>query len=219
MKNSLKMPVFAINLPHNSKRKDYVREQFKNRCEFKLNIFRGVKSKIGYIGFLKSMKKVIKLAIQSDYDFIVICSDDHEFTENYTKERFINCVIDAGNAGAKILLGGVERYGEVVPLTDDLFWVDHFSYSTFYVIYKPYYQEFLQLRLNNRISHSGMISSSTSNKFLIYPFITMEGISKNKKRGVREYSRELSTSYSQASILRLEKALYLKKYQRGRAFT
>lgn len=214
MNDFLKIPVFAISLPKNSKRRDHIREQFKNRHEFKLNIFRGVKSKIGYLGFLKSMKNVIKLAIQSDYDFIVVCSDDHEFTENYTKEKFIDCVIDAGNAGAKILLGGVERYGEVIPLTDELLWIDHFSYSTFYVIYKPYFQELLKLNLKDSISYNGIISLSTSNKFLIYPFITMEGISKSKERGIREYSRESSNSYSQVSILRLEKILYLKEYER-----
>lgn len=215
MNDSLKAPVFVINLPCNSKRRDHILEQFKNRHEFKLNIFRGVKSKIGYLGFLKSMKNVIKIAIQSDYDFIVICSDDHEFTEEYSKDRFITCVIDAGNAGAKILLGGVERYGEVIPLTDELFWIDHFSYSTFYVIYKPYFQEFLELSLNDDISCNEIISSSTSNKFLIYPFITRKGVSKNKTEGIRAYSQEISNNHSRTSILRLEKVLYLREYQKG----
>lgn len=122
--------------------------------------------------------------------------------------------MDAGNVGAKILLGGVERYGEVIPLTDELFWIDHFTDSNFYVIYKPYFQEFLELSLDDGIPYNGIISLSTSNKFLIYPFITKEGISKNKRRGIRGHQREFSDSYSQASILRLEKILYLKKYGR-----
>lgn len=219
MKESLKIPVFAINLPNNSKRRAYIQEQFKNRPEFELSVFRGVKSKTGYLGFLKSIKNVIKLVIQSDYDFVIICSDDHVFTENYKKESFINCVIDAGNAGAKVLLGGIERYGETIPLTNDLLWVDHFAESTFYVIYKSYFQELLKLNLNDGIPNNTIISSSTSNKFLIYPFITMEAISKKKKRGIQEHPREFSDNFRLESISRLEKILYLKKYQKEKGLS
>jgi hypothetical protein len=217
MKEPLKIPVFAINLSSNPKRRATIQEQFKKRDEFELNIFRGVKSKTGYLGFLKSIKKVIKLVIQSNYDFVIICSDDHVFTENYKKETFIKCIIDAGNAGAKILLGGIERYGEVIPLTDDLLWVDHFADSTFYVIYKTHFQELLQLNLNSDIPYAKIISSSTSNKFLIYPFVAKEGVSGKKERGIQECPREFSDNFRLESISRLEKIRYLKKYQEEKA--
>ncbi|NII83146.1 hypothetical protein [Pedobacter sp. SG908] len=213
MQRSEKIQVFAINLPNNPKRITEIQHQFKYREEFDLNIIRGVKSKNGYIGFIKSVKKIIKQVISLDYDFVIICSDDHLFTEHYNREKFLECIHDAGNAGAKILLGGLEQYGEVIPLTDNLLWVDHFIDSTFYVIYRSFYQEIIESSFIDGDANNKIISSSTSNKFLVYPFITSEGISEKKKRGLRDFPREFSKNFQLESIKRLENIFYLKRFE------
>lgn len=217
MKQFYKIPVFAINLPNNPKRKADIQSQFNERDEFELKIFKGVKSKDGYIGFLKSIKNVIKLVNQTEHDFVIICSDDHVFTENYKKENLITCIIDAGAAGAKILLGGIDRYGEAIPLTNQLLWIDHFADSTFYVIYKSHFKEILQLNLKELPANT-IISGSTSNKFLIFPFISSENVSDRINRGIQECSRECSNQFKLDSISRLEKIFYLKKRDIEKSF-
>ena len=64
-------------------RKQHIIKEFDNKEEFELNWVEASVHPIGAVGLWNSMIKIIKMAKEKGDDIIVICEDDHYFTENY----------------------------------------------------------------------------------------------------------------------------------------
>lgn len=169
----LSIPTYVINLEERKDRLKYIKEQFKGKNEFDLRITSAQKQVVGAVGLWESMLNAINMAIENDEDVIIICKDDHEFTKDYTKEYMISNIIEAHQKGVNILLGGIGGFQQVVPVTGNRLWVDTFWSTQFMVIYKQFFQIILNEPFEDGDSADAKFSEMTSNKMVLYPFISV----------------------------------------------
>ena len=55
------------------------------------------------------------MAKEKGDDIIVICEDDHYFTENYSPKLLFKEVTEAYIQGAEVLSGGIGGFGQAIP--------------------------------------------------------------------------------------------------------
>jgi len=168
------IPTYVINLKERPERKEHMIKQFAGRDEFQLNIVEACIHPIGAIGLWQSIVKVIRMAMENDDDVIILCEDDHYFTEHYSKKLLIRSIIDAHKKGADTLSGGIGGFGCAIPVSKNLYWVDWLWSLQFTVIYKKFFQSILDYDFKEGDSTDGSISRLSSNKLAFYPFISRQ---------------------------------------------
>lgn len=173
--NDITIPTFVINLKKRKDRKAYVEKQFCGRNEFELHIVEAAECENGFLGLWNSIKNIVQSVDECNKDdVIIICEDDHEFTENYERDIFLNAVIEGANNNANILIGGVSKFGNIVPLSKKLFWVDWFWSTQFLVIYKNAFNTILNEQFNHYDIVDDFLSKIFSNKILLIPFVSIQ---------------------------------------------
>src|ERR1700761_9504412 len=121
------IPVFAINLKKRTERKMHILKEFAHRDEFTLTIVEAQEHKFGFIGLWNTLKNILTSQLNSNHPYIIICEDDHQFTDGYTKERLLKCIQEAEQKKADILSGGVSWFDNALPVSDNLFWMEKFT--------------------------------------------------------------------------------------------
>lgn len=172
--NDLFIPTYIINLRKRKDRLGHIIKQFDSKQEFSLNYVNGVVHPNGQVGLWKSIRKIIKKAINNNDDVILICEDDHQFIQNYSKDFLMKNIRKAHALGADVLLGGISNFQSGVKASENLFWVNDFYCTQFMVVYKRFFQEILKADYSEPMSVDGMISSISFNKLVIYPFISVQ---------------------------------------------
>ncbi len=127
--NHILLPVYIINLKERSDRLACVLRQFEDKPEFEINIVDAVKHNIGAIGLWHSIRKCVETGIARGDDFIIICEDDHTFTEHYNRDLFIQNILEAHAQGCDVLSGGIGGFNHAVPITANRYWIDHFWFA------------------------------------------------------------------------------------------
>ena len=107
-------------------RKQHIIKEFDNKEEFELNLVEASVHPIGAVGLWNSMIKIIKMAKEKGEDIIVICEDDHYFTENYSPKLLFKEVTEAYIQGAEVLSGGIGGFGQAIPAGYHRYKVDWF---------------------------------------------------------------------------------------------
>jgi hypothetical protein len=199
-----RIPTYVINLSSRKDRLIHIKSQFLNKEEFRVNIVEGIKNDVGALGLWKTMLKVLKLAQESDHDYILICEDDHQFTEHYSKEVLFDRVSEAKAINADVLLGGVSTFSSVFHMNSNLLWIERFSGNQFLIIFKQFYKVLLKTSFSI-LDHSDFKISDLSNrKFVIHPFISTQ-----KEVGRSDISDENSIKGEVESLFeRSQKSLY-----------
>jgi hypothetical protein len=194
------IPTFVINLKERGDRLEHIQKQFNGKTEFELQIIEACKHEIGAVGLWNSVKEVIKLAIEADEDVIIICEDDHTFTEHYNKQNLIQNIIDAAEQGVELLSGGIGWFNNAVPITRNRYWIDFFWCTQFIVLYRPIFQKILDETFLDTDTTDGIFSELTSHKMVIYPFISIQhdfGYS-DVTRSNNEISGMITTHFKEA---------------------
>lgn len=169
------LPVYVINLLKRSDRLNHIRSQFLGRNEFDVLTVEAVEHEIGAVGLWESICKVINIALQNDDDVIVICEDDHEFTASYNKQTFMEEVLSAYATGCDMLIGGIAGgFDHGLFINQSLFWTSSFWSTQFLVLYKKFFKRILEEKFSDFDTADGILSSMTSNKLVIYPFISIQ---------------------------------------------
>ena len=150
------------------------------------------------LGEWKALCSCITTALNTDDDFIMISySTYNRLSGSYRKTQFIRNLITAGNYGCELLLGNIEMFNHAVPVTENLFWIDSFSSSSFIVLYSSIYQKILTtMPTGKKTDIYNYLSYITSHKMALYPFIMELGINSNLKRGFQEKGMQLSVYQS-----------------------
>ena len=172
--NEFYIPTYVINLNEREERKKHIINEFKNKPEFDITFVEACYHPIGAIGLWNSIVKVIKKAIEEDNDVILVCEDDHYFTEHYRKKYLFDNIVLAHEQGADILSGGIGGLGYAVPVSINRYWVDWFWCTQFIVIYKKFYQKILNYQFKDNDTADGVISKLSNNKMTLYPFISRQ---------------------------------------------
>ena len=181
------IPVYAINAYGNKAGLAHIREQFKYKKEFDLNIVEAGEQRISQSGLWGSIVRIITLAVENKDDVIIICEDDHEFTDSYSKEYLFQNIIEANEQGVNVLTGGVTGFSHIVPVTQNRYWVDFFGCTKFIIIYKSIFKQILSECFCEDDIVDIKLSELSSNKMILHPFIC----------GQKEFSDVPPAMYSQ----------------------
>lgn len=166
------LPVYVINMREREERKLHILKEFEHKEEFELNLVEASVHSIGAVGLWNSMIRIIKTAKEKEDDIIVICEDDHYFTENYSPKLLFKEVTEAYIQGAEVLSGGIGGFGQAIPVGYHRYKVDWFWCTQFIVIYSRFYDKMLNYSFLDTDTADGVISHLATNKMVIYPFIS-----------------------------------------------
>lgn len=172
--DSLSLPTYIINLPQRTDRREHILQQFNGRDEFQVHLVEACPHRIGAMGLWKSICKIVAQAQAEDQDVILICEDDHQFTADYDKHKFLHQVMQGGMMGAELLLGGIGGFGKMMPTCHGLFWTDWFWCTQFTVIYRKAFQAILQADFKETNVADEYMSELFSNKLVTVPFISRQ---------------------------------------------
>lgn len=174
--------IISVYITYLNGTREYLK-QFKGRREFAVTSLDVSYYKVGQSSKWLSLQKIIRTAIENNDDLIIISRQDHQFTKNYERRQFIKLIWQAGLLGCNILVGGMGSFNLALPITNNLFWIDSFQSSSFFVIYRSFFKKILQESFCDTDTLESKFSEMTSNKMAIYPFI-----SKQKDFAVRSLS-------------------------------
>jgi len=174
MYDEITIPTYIINLKERADRLQHGLKQFEGKPEFDLHIVEACRHEIGAVGLWQSIVKIIKEVIDGEDDVIIICEDDHTFTEHYDKQFLIQNIIEAAGQGVEFLSGGVGGFGTAVPITENRYWMDSFWCTQFIVLYRPVFRKILDEEFKDTDTADGVFSELTSHKMFLYPFISVQ---------------------------------------------
>ncbi|MFA6831635.1 MAG: glycosyltransferase [Prevotella sp.] len=203
------IPTYVINLPERTDRRKSIEAEFKDKDEFELHIVEATKHPIGAVGLWKSITSIIRAVVQkNEDDVIIICEDDHVFTENYQRDKFLDQVMKGALLGTQILFGGIGGFGKAVPIDSGLFWIDWNWCTQFMVIYQSAFDKILNARFTKNDVADEFLGKIIPNKVVIHPFI-----SKQKEFGYSDVTKG-NEKKGQMSKYFDEADLKLKTYER-----
>jgi GR25 family glycosyltransferase involved in LPS biosynthesis len=168
------IPTFIINLKKRKERREHIVNQFKNQHNFQINIVDAIEHKIGAIGLWETIKIILYQQSASPHDYILICEDDHKFTDNYSLQALSDAILLADRMEADVLSGGVSWFTNALPVNDNFFWVEKFSGLQFTIVFKRFYDTILNADFTEKDEADYKISSLSKRKFFIYPFISIQ---------------------------------------------
>ncbi len=166
------VPTYVINLPQRTDRLEHILAQFNGHPEFDMHIYPAIKHEIGAVGLWQSICDIIQKAKNADEDFVLICEDDHVFTDNYNRDKFLRQIMLGAVMGAQMLNGGVGDFGDLVPLPGGIAWMDRFWCTQFIVIYRSAYDIILNTQFGLRDVADEKLSEILTAKLVITPFIS-----------------------------------------------
>lgn len=170
----LTIPTYVINLPERTERRQHILKEFHGRNEFDVTLVEAVRKDIGALGLWLSIRNIIQMALEQEHDVIVICEDDHEFTEHYSADNFIRSIYKAYASNADYLTGGTGHFKYALPFSPFLSWVSHVQSTQFIVVYRKFYEVILNEPFDDTVVADLLLSDITSNKYLFYPFISRQ---------------------------------------------
>jgi GR25 family glycosyltransferase involved in LPS biosynthesis len=168
------IPTYIINLPERKDRLAHIIDQFKDRPEFNLNIVEACRHECGAVGLWQSIVKVVGMAIENDDDVIIICEDDHQFTEHYSKNDLIRNIFEAHYHRVEILSGGIGGFDIAVPVSRDKFWIRSFYSTQFIILFKSAFSKIIDLKYDDGITSDGAFSAISTYKMTMFPSISTQ---------------------------------------------
>lgn len=214
----LPINVFAINLIHRTDRKANITAQFHGKEEFKLTVVPAIESPIGALGLWQTIQKIVQREISRGSDFFILCEDDHQFTNDYSKERLLASIQEAEQLEADILSGGVSWFDTGIQIAEGTFWVKTFNGMQFTVIFNRFYSKIEGAEFKLGDAADFKISALSDSKLVMYPFISVQkefGYSdvtrKNNEEGF--VSRIFDETSNRFAILKKVRSHYLSFHQ------
>ncbi len=193
------IPTYIINLSERIDRLAHIKKQFDGKSEFNTTVIEAIKNEKGNLGLWLTIRKIIMLAVDNDDDVIIICEDDHEFTNYYSKYEFLKILVEAHMQGIGIVLGGIGDFGSAVYLSQNKFWINSFFCTQFTVIFKNVFLKILNEPFDETVTADGVLSEITSNKIVIHPFISIQKFLGSNINYYNEIDGYLNSLFNSAS--------------------
>ncbi len=173
--NLFYIPVYAFNLKSRSDRLKSLQQQFSGRKEFNVTYMEAVHNKIGALGLWQSICNAVKLAVQRREDLIILCEDDHIFTEAYNYDYLLSNIAGAYAQGAELLNGGIGGFGTAIPVAANRCCVDWFWSTQFVVLFEPIFNKILEYDFKDTDTADGVLSILAQKAQVLYPPISTQG--------------------------------------------
>ncbi|SDE20370.1 glycosyltransferase family 25 protein [Niabella drilacis] len=173
--DTVTIPTFIINLPERCDRLAHIRQEFNGRQEFDITIVEAIKDPVGALGLWKTIRNIVTTAMENEEDLIIICEDDHVFTNSYSKQWLVTSILYAHELAADILMGGPSGgFSHILPITDELCWINAFYGSQFMVLYRKIFPLILNEPFDESVTADNILSQIAANKLSFYPFISVQ---------------------------------------------
>lgn len=210
--DKLSISTYIIHSPESEERMQHVRQQFEGRPEFDIRIIESCRHEAGASGSWQSFREIAVMAIENDDDVIIICEDDHEFTEHYSADTLIGNIFEAYHYRVEVLLGSVSGFDVAIPVSNKKFWIESFKSAHFAVLYRNIFQKILDFQYEGNVTTHGALSMLSTYKMTMFPFISRKkafAYSGTNKCSVG--SDEIpNDSFSTANRLELIQRMYFK---------
>lgn len=168
------IPTFIINLKRRVDRRSHILEQFTSKPVFDVILVDAIESENGKLGLWLTIKKIVSESLLSDHEYILICEDDHEFTEYYSDQLLLSCINDSKNLNADVLLGGIGSVDTGDRLHKNLVSVDNFACTQFTIIFKSFFKKVIKAEFTENDCADWKIASLSNKKLVVYPFISKQ---------------------------------------------
>jgi len=168
------LPVYVFNLKTRSDRLQSVKKQFDGKDEYNVTYLEAIKHENGAIGLWKSICEAVRIAQKRGENIIVLCEDDHQFTEYYKKEYLFSNIVGAYRQGAELLNGGIGGFGNAIPVAPNRSWVDWFWCTQFVIIFDQLFQKILDYDFRPTDTADGVLSVLAQNAMVIFPPISTQ---------------------------------------------
>lgn len=109
---------------------------------------------------------------EEDCIFLVECEELK--LSDVNQRMLLNLLYDSINYDVKMLFGNAGSFGQLIPLSDNILWVDYVGYSSYVVIFKVIYDEIINYNINDFKGFWNTLNILTSQKLLLHPFIFAE---------------------------------------------
>lgn len=198
---NISIPTYVIT----SNKENQVAAEFFGRKEFDLTFVDFLKDENGKVDSWLAVRNIVKAAIANDDDVLIICDDEHKFTEHYRKDDFIKNVIDAYTQECEILVGSVHSFGLAVAISHERAWVNHFDGVQFIVLYRSVFRKILMEKVVDGQKINDVLSDITSNKMVFFPFISKMRVPGPTELAKRNSDGELIISLLEQADTKLER--------------
>lgn len=166
---------------------------FAGHEEFSLNIISRIPHDNKIISLKNTVKEIVRLAVKNDEDYILICNNEHQFSDKYSTEILFEAIKNAKELNADILCGGINLFWSAVRISENLFWVEDFTGLRFVLLFKSYYKSILE--------NESKVLPYTNAKFFIYPFLSIQKKATNESSPIDPGSKLSDDCSAQVKIL------------------
>jgi glycosyl transferase family 25 len=168
----MKHKTYIINLKERTERKKHILNEFAKYPEFEITIFDAIKMKSGSEGLFESIKQIVYKASKSKDKYIIICEDDHIFTDEYNNEYLTDLIETGAIKAFDILLGGPSSIQDAFFVNERLVWLSGFSGTQFIVIFQNFYETILNYKLPPEADYDLELGKLSDNIYCCYPPIS-----------------------------------------------
>ncbi|MEH6309085.1 hypothetical protein RYH73_25765 [Olivibacter sp. CPCC 100613] len=152
-----------------------------------------------------ALRSSIEKAMIEEDDLVLFSIGSLAISEFFTLKSLLSQLSNSLKKGVDLLIGNVIEFGQAVPLSSTLFWIDHFFGSSMMVFFKPAFKKIMNVTFKKNDSFDIKIFESLNRKILIYPFI-----SNITPTIVNSTSPEKQVELSQCTVAKLE--MYKSSY-------
>jgi len=177
--DNMAVTTYIINSNRNGKGLSGILSRFRGRREFNVRVTNLCEHTNIENAYWSTLTKIIQRAVDEDEDVIVVCDDDHLFTEAYSRRCLMGHIIEGHRLGTKVLCGGIDDFETAIPITQDKFWIRAFRSSSFIVFYHSVFNEILRQPFFKDSTIESLFREITSNKMVMFPFISRREMADN----------------------------------------
>jgi len=168
------IPVHIINLKKRVERKTHILKEFSGHPEFEPILIEAIECSDGAVGLWMTIVKILKEGRLFRDNCIVICEDDHEFTEEYSADILLDAIEFVSEKKGDILFAGISWLNNAVPVAENIYWVEKSSGTQFMIIFKDFFEAIIKTTFSYFDAADTKISVLSDKKYFISPFLSIQ---------------------------------------------
>ncbi|MGX5820702.1 hypothetical protein ACWKWU_21080 [Chitinophaga lutea] len=162
---------YIIHLPERTERLDDIRQTFAGQSAFDLHIITAKRHMRGNVGLWQTITGITGSA---SGEYILLCEDDHRFTDAYTPQLLFACIGEAKALGAELLCGGVSWFSEGTVVSERLLSVKAFTGLQFTIIFQPLFNRLARASFGDNDAADLVLSGLSRGTYVFHPFISVQ---------------------------------------------
>lgn len=167
MPEDFPIPVFLLKSADNKDRLECILNQFNEKAEFEIISTELLEYTV------KNIRLIGQVCLAQEREYIVLCRGDHVFTPTFSSEKLSEITISMKNKKIDLVLGGLGGFETIVPIGENLIWIDWFAYSTMMIISKSICHKIINNKFQEARLDQDLLSTVTINKAVISPYISV----------------------------------------------